>query len=633
MRIYPGTTVDYEFATLGGLGYTGTLNDRQFAALRAEGLTGSLADMFKQFEGDLTTVSGAFEIVIGAGEVGANLTNFPVMVDLSLMPSAFWSGVNHDGGNIRAYASVGGAEYPLDIATFNHNAQDGTLWVKVPSVTVAGGASFVLVLGASTQQRAARSGTYGLASVWSDYQSVFLGGENTDDHASTSRVFPVMGDGATFLNVGNPEMTFAADPHQGMTWHRASGEIYTSDNNALRRYDASGTLLTSNTDPNGDIMTATGMTGLIHLCDICLVGDWLIVPTNDYPTGTKCALAVFDRTTLALVAATDVSATDPEISGICWNPDTSRLYTCRWGNMAGLKAWSLNMSTGAIAHLSGSGITFAPFVVGQLTNTVQAVEYWRGHYWLTDDNRDEVIRVKADGTFNIDDCPVQFADDNSTSVTGNYEGICVYKDGLAVLADPTLANSYMIYSTPANFDFGGGGARYGTNNGYFEATGLSGGTIWTMAVSAARSAAKQQSLASYRDFSAGTTNDRVTLAHRFVTPDYRIEVWDDTNSWLSPGTPVNAATGVWNRVAIKYEGTNRELFIDGVSRASQSGITPRDAGFTAFSVGIDDTTASESFDGDMAFAYIYPGALSADWLAAEYSMLSNPAGFYTITEL
>lgn len=565
----------------------------------------------------------------------ANLTDFPVMVDLALIDSArqedFWAGVRSDGGNIRAYASPGGAQYPLDIATINHGAQDGTLWVKVPSLPSAGGASFVLVLGPSTQQREARDATYGSAAVWSGYHSVFLGGENTDDRASTSRLFYVDGDCVSFLNVGNPEMTFAADPHQGMTWHRASGEIYTSDNNALRRYDASGTLLTSNTDPNGDIMTATGMTGLIHLCDICLVGDWLIVPTNDYPTDTKCALAVFDRTTLALVAATDVSATDPEISGICWNPDTSRLYTCRWGAMAGLKAWSLDMSTGAIAHLSGSGITFAPFVVGQLTNKVQAVEYWRGHYWLTDDTRDEVIRVKADGTFDRDDGPIQFADDNSTSVTGNYEGICVYKDGLAVLADPTSANSYMIYSTPANFDFGGGGARYGTNDGYFEATGLTGSTTFTMAVSAKRSAAKQQSLASYRDFSAGTTNDRVTLAHRFVTPNYRIEAWDDVNSWLSPGTPVNAATGTWNRVAVVYNGTNRELYVDGVSRASQSGITARDAGFTAFSVGIDDTTAGESFDGDMAFAYIRHGVMSAAWLAAEHSMLSNPAGFYTIT--
>ena len=173
--------------------------------------------------------------------------------------------------------------------------------------------------------------------------------------------------------------------------------------------------------------------------------------------------------------------------------------------------------------------------------------------------------------------------------------------------------------------------RYGTNDGYFEATGLTGSTTFTMAVSAKRSAAKQQSLASYRDFSAGTTNDRVTLAHRFVTPNYRIEAWDDVNSWLSPGTPVNAATGTWNRVAVVYNGTNRELYIDGVSKASQSGITARDAGFTAFSVGIDDTSAAESFDGDMAFAYIRHGVLSAAWLAAEHSMLSNPAGFYTIT--
>ncbi len=53
MRIYPGTTVDYEFAELGTLGFTGTLNDRQFAALRNEGYTGALPDMFAQFDGTL----------------------------------------------------------------------------------------------------------------------------------------------------------------------------------------------------------------------------------------------------------------------------------------------------------------------------------------------------------------------------------------------------------------------------------------------------------------------------------------------------------------------------------------------------------------------------------------------------
>lgn len=84
MRIYPGTTVDYEFATLGGLGYTGTLNDRQFAALRAEGLTGSLADMFKQFDGTLgggsPTLSEQVEAIL-AGRSGMYLDP----TDLSVM--------------------------------------------------------------------------------------------------------------------------------------------------------------------------------------------------------------------------------------------------------------------------------------------------------------------------------------------------------------------------------------------------------------------------------------------------------------------------------------------------------------------------------------------------------------------
>lgn len=51
MRIYPGTTVDYEFGTLGGLGHTGSLNDRQFSFLRSTGLTGALADMFGGYTG------------------------------------------------------------------------------------------------------------------------------------------------------------------------------------------------------------------------------------------------------------------------------------------------------------------------------------------------------------------------------------------------------------------------------------------------------------------------------------------------------------------------------------------------------------------------------------------------------
>lgn len=571
-------------------------------------------------------------VTIAGGEVSSDLTNFPVMVDLALMPPSFWVDVNDDGGNIRAYASSGGEQYPLDIAAFHHNAQDGTLWVKVPSITAAGGATFILEIGAASQQRAARGDTYGSAAVWSDYEAVFLGGENTDNRAKTSGLFYISGDAVSFLNVGNPEMTFTDDPHQGITWHEASGEVYTSDNNVIRRFDASGTLLASNTDPSGDVEAFLSMATLGHCCDMCVVGDLLIVPINNFPTDTLCALAAFDRETLTLVNAVNVSAIEPEISGICWNDETSRLVTCNWGIFTTIYTFTLNTGTGAIAadssialnNLSGSG---------NLNSAVQGIEWWRGHYWMTDDVRDEVVRAKPNGDYHYDDSPIQFSDTDAGSVTGNYEGICRYKDGLAVLVDPTSANSYMIYARPANYDFGGGGAKYGTNNGYFETDGLTGGTTFTMAISAARSAVKQQSLISFRDFSSGGTNDRVTLAHRFVTPNYRIECWDDLNSWLSPGTPVNAATGVFNRVAVVYSGTTRELFIDGTSRATGAGITARDVDFDALSVGIDDTTAGESFDGDLAFAYVRLSALSAAWLAAEHSMLSNPGGFYTVEEL
>jgi hypothetical protein len=40
----------------------------------------------------------------------------------------------------------------------------------------------------------------------------------------------------------------------------------------------------------------------------------------------------------------------------------------------------------------------------------------------------------------------------------------------------------------------------------------------------------------------------------------------------------------------------------------------------------------ESFDGDLTFAYVRLGVLSAAWIVGEHSMISNPAGFYTITE-
>ncbi len=77
MRVYPDTTVDYEFKTLGDLGFTGSLNDRQFSHLRAQGLTGSLPDMFKQLYDGTWVIVGT--LIDAAPVVGVPAT--PVIQD------------------------------------------------------------------------------------------------------------------------------------------------------------------------------------------------------------------------------------------------------------------------------------------------------------------------------------------------------------------------------------------------------------------------------------------------------------------------------------------------------------------------------------------------------------------------
>ena len=122
---------------------------------------------------------------------------------------------------------------------------------------------------------------------------------------------------------------------------------------------------------------------------------------------------------------------------------------------------------------------------GQLTNKVQAVEYWRGHYWLTDDTRDEVIRVKADGRSISTTARSSLPTTTARRSLATTKASASARTVLAVLADPTSANSYMILLDPGEFRFRRRRARYGTDDGYFEATGLTGSTTFTLSASGA----------------------------------------------------------------------------------------------------------------------------------------------------
>lgn len=559
----------------------------------------------------------------------SDLSNFVFSIQLSQMPISFWNNVRLDGGNIRAFNISESTEYPLDIITINPEQKVGTICVRVPGVfSSSSDTQFKIKLDPMNSVRRSRGASTGMAAVWQDYEAVFMGGEYNANRAKTSGDFEIIGDVVTFDNVSTIQ-TFTDDPHQGIAWDRETGDLYTFDNNKIVRYNAAGTVLATNSNPSGDVETLLGIGTLGHVCDGCIFNNWIVIPINNFPTDTLCAIAVFNKTTLALVTASNVSSVSvgPDTSGICVGPGTNKLFTCYWNFMSTIRRWSINPTTGAVTD-DGAGAALN--ISFTFNDAAQGIEFWNGSFWISDDSRDEIVRLNADGTGSRDQGLIGF-DENGGSVTGNFEGICAYKDGLAFLVDPTSANSYATYARPRNIIFGGGGARYGTNDGYIERNGLAGGTTFTMAVSAARSASKQASLLSYRDFSSGLTNDRATLAHRFVTPNYRVEMWDNVNSWITISSPVNTALNTMNRIVGVYSGTTRTLYCDGTQIGTQTGITARDVDFDCLSVGIDDETLAESFDGNLTFAYVRLGALSAAWIAAEHSMISDPAGFFVIS--
>lgn len=584
--------------------------------------------------GTVPSIPGSVDylLTIPSGKVTSDLTNFPLYIDLSQMPNSFWSAVRPDGGNLRAHNAAKSVEYPIDVVTLKRIAKTGSIYVKIPTVAAASNTTVLISVLDNSQLGYARTATYGMNSVWSDYNAVWLGGWFWGNRASEAKDFEMIGDIDGFTRTGNPEFTFTNDPHQGVAWDETTGDVYTFDTTIIRRFNSAGTLQASNTGAATDVQTATGDSSYVHLSDGCVVGNFLVIPVNDYPTNTKNVLAIYDKTTLAYITHTVVSSIDPKSSGICWNDDLQRLVSVNWGSLTVLRKWTLNQTTGAIVFDASITLTIS---YGTLTQ-VQGIEYYAGNYWLVDDERDEVIRCDLDGKLNRS-VGIINANANGSSVSGSYEGICRYKDGLLVLSDPTSANSFVTYFTPYQGQGGGGGFMSNNIDAYHNLYGLTGGTTWTMAVSTIINSDQQQSAVTFRDLSSGSVDDRATIVNRRsagTSNNNRREVWDNLNSWISETSPTNVAIGQQHRTHVVYNGTtNRKLYNNGALKATSGAITARDVDFDTMTLFNSDESINEDWIGWLSFAYIRMEALSTDWIAAEYANINSPGTFYSVEEL
>lgn len=164
-----------------------------------------------------TTVTGSFDtLTIGSGEVGSNLTDFPVFVDLSDLSVGFWAGVAADGGDIRVTNSDGSVILPFDLVAINTGAETGVLFFKAPSV-LAGSSNVFRVYYDTGLSLLAANHPQGRNAVWRDYEAVHFFNSDLASHTANGRTLTVeSGSAAYATNLSKAPGGFALDTGTGL---------------------------------------------------------------------------------------------------------------------------------------------------------------------------------------------------------------------------------------------------------------------------------------------------------------------------------------------------------------------------------------------------------------------------------
>jgi hypothetical protein len=118
------------------------------------------------------------KITVLATEVDADLTNFPVYVDLADLGSDFFANVEssggNDGGDIRVTNATGTEELPREVVDIDVGAETGELHFKADALSSSENTVFYIYYNNTSASEPAASATYGSQKVWTNnYQAVW----------------------------------------------------------------------------------------------------------------------------------------------------------------------------------------------------------------------------------------------------------------------------------------------------------------------------------------------------------------------------------------------------------------------------------------------------------------------------
>lgn len=112
------------------------------------------------------------EVTVQSSQVASNLTSFPVYVDLSDLPAAFFSRVRSDGGDIRVTKADGTTQLPREVVAINTGASTGELHFLADSLSSSSDTVFRIYYGNASATEPSVTDTYGRNAVWVDYAVV-----------------------------------------------------------------------------------------------------------------------------------------------------------------------------------------------------------------------------------------------------------------------------------------------------------------------------------------------------------------------------------------------------------------------------------------------------------------------------
>ena len=531
----------------------------------------------------------------------SNLTGFPVAVDLADMPDSFWSATTEDGGNIRV-TNAADVPLPFDIVFFDKGEKQGRLFFKANLSTASNNDFKVITQAGATAL--APTDTYGREAVWSDFEAMFAF-ESLVDRTGNGHDATLSGSSSTYA-YGVTGSSHTVNVHQGIAYDGAY--FYAIGTNEIKKYDASWSLVDTNSTPLAD----TGTTGVNHLGDGCIKDGELFIVYECFPNDPydNQHVGVFDPVTLDFLRSYDISAQGHEVSSICWDATGGNFVISDYTSAGSTKL-----------HKYDTSFNYLGFISIPTTEVIQGIEYYGGFLWLSAATQ-TLYKLSRDGTTRT----VMW----SGTISGSMEGIASSGSGsFFILFDGSPS---AIYTFAPSATAGEPGWLNLAGAGQAKTNVVPAFTSWVVGASYIPRAATQGAIVSY---SADVTDNatRSSMVHR--TSVVGIDIWNATDGWAG-ATLTTLELLRQYRGHMLHDGTTlRKLFYNGTLRVTDSVVTQKPgAGVSPILfIGAEDASLSERVSGSINYVYLHDGVLSDDWLAAEGVSWLWPSALYDVLDL